>query len=349
VINVAASAVNFITFCAFILLGFGYMSLVWASFAFSLVQATLTFAFRPYYWIYRLALHEWRNVMSFGRYSIATDLLKISYSSLPQLILGRILSFGAVGLYSRATMLCQVPERFIISVLEPVLLPAFAAQARGSGGLRESYFRGLGLMTAVQWPLLLCVALLANPIVQVLLGGQWLATAPLVRIMALASLMMFPAFLTYPVLVSLGGMRDMFVSNLISLPASGLLIFVAAHINVEAVAASMILTGPFEVYVALRFVRRRLSFAWVELFAATRKSAIVALCSAVAPAAAVALSGFRFDFSLAVAFVGGVGATAGWLAGLWMTGHPLMTNEIRPAARRVVSAMRTVYATTFAR
>jgi O-antigen/teichoic acid export membrane protein len=342
VITITATAANFISFCSFIVLGFGYMSLAWASLVFSLINTLLTLALRPYYWIFRPSLQGWRSVVSFGGCSIATDLLRIFYSSLPQLVLGRVLDFSAVGLYSRATMLCQVPERFVISGLVPVLLPALAAQVRGGGSLKASYLRGIGLMTAVQWPSLMCMALLADPIVQLLLGRQWLAVAPLVRIMAMASLAMFPAFLNYPVLVSLGRMKDILITNLVSLPPSGALVFVAAHISLDAVAASMILTGPFEVCVALRFVRRRIFFTWSELFAATRKSAVVALCSALPPAAAMTLSGFRSDMSLPLMFVTGAAAALGWLAGLWITRHPLLAEEMRIAMQQIAPAVRSV-------
>jgi hypothetical protein len=40
----------------------------------------------------------------------------------------------------------------------------------------------------------------------------------------------------------------MFISSLISLLPSGLLIFVAAKVNLEAVAASMIVIAPFQSY-----------------------------------------------------------------------------------------------------
>jgi O-antigen/teichoic acid export membrane protein len=186
------------------------------------------------------------------------------------------------------------------------------------------------------------VALLADPIVRLVLGGQWLAAAPLVRIMALASLTMFPAFLTYPMLVSLGHMKDVFIASLISLPPNALMILVAAKFGLHAVAASMFLTAPLQVYIALRFVRRRVPFTWGEMFAATLKSAVVTLTTALAPAAAVAYSGFRFDLSPPVTFVTGIGAIVGWFAGLRITGHPLMADELQDAMRQIASAARSV-------
>jgi O-antigen/teichoic acid export membrane protein len=342
VIDIGASTAHFLTFYVMAMLGSRYMSLAWGTLANALVSLGLTLVFRPYFWVYRANLSDWRKFLSFGGYFAAYGVLTVFYASLPQLIIGRVLNFAAAGLFSRATALCQVPERVIISALQPVLLPAFAARVRDGSGLKEPFLRGLGLMSAVQWPLLLCVALLADPIVRLLLGSQWLAVAPLLRVMALASLMMLPVFLTYPLLAAVGHSKDMFLSSLFAMAPSGLLIFLAAKIGLQAVAASMMVTAPLQGYVALRFVRRRVPFRWGELFAATRKSALVALSAALIPGAVIALCGFRLDLSLPMTVVGVGGAGFGWLAGLRIADHPLLTEEMRGATHQVASAIRSV-------
>jgi O-antigen/teichoic acid export membrane protein len=218
-----------------------------------------------------------------------------------------------------------MPERSILGALQPVVLPALSARARLGGDLKEPYLRGLSYMTAVQWPALIILSLLAYPIVHVLLGERWLATAPLVRIIALASLCLFPAFLSYPLLVSVGRVKDTLTSSLIALPPSAIVLTGAAFLGVQAVAASLFLTAPFQVYIALSFIRRHVSFTWGELAGAVRKGALVTLCTAVAPIAAIILAGFRFDLSIAAGAIAGVGAVLGWIVGLFLTGHPLLS------------------------
>lgn len=330
VVHVLSTAVNFVVVVALAATGFGYMSMAWASLAGIGAGTVAAVLQRPDIWIFRPSLRDWRRVLSFGAYSSGAVLLNVSYQSMPQMILGRILDFAAVGLYSRATMLNQLFDRLILDALHPVVLPAVAERVRTGGDLREPFLRALEYMTALQWPFLLCLALLADPTVRVLLGPQWSGAAPLVRILALASLCLFPTFMTQPVLVSIGRVRDTLVIGLITVPPSLAAIFAAAFFGLEAVAASLFVTAPFQVYVALRFIRRHIPFAWHDLLAATRKSALVALCAAAAPAATVVLAGFRFDLSLPELAAAGTGAALGWSAGLFATGHPLQT-EVRRA------------------
>jgi O-antigen/teichoic acid export membrane protein len=346
-IDVSATAANFIVFWVLALLDARYMSLAWGAFANAAVSTALALVLCPCFWVYRPNLCSWREFLSFGGYFAANGVITVFYSSLPQLIIGRLLQFGAAGFYSRATTLCQVPERVVVTAVQPVVLPAFAEQARSGGSLKESYLRGLGLMTAAQWPALLCLALLAEPVVRVMLGTPWLAVAPLVRVMALGSLMLVPTFLAYPLLLSLGRTKDAFVASAISVPAAGVLVFAAAQVSLEAVAASAILIAPFQSYVALRFVRRRVPFTWGELFGATRKSAVAALSAALAPAAAIAVSGFRFDVPLPLAFAAALGAGLGLLGSLRVTGHPLLV-EMRMAGQPTASTLRTAARRAFA-
>jgi O-antigen/teichoic acid export membrane protein len=175
--------------------------------------------------------------------------------------------------------------------------------------------------------------MLADPVVRLLLGGQWEAAAPLVRIMALGSMTLFPAFITYPVLVAVGAIRDALVSSLISIPPSLLLIYLASLHNLEAVAATQLVTGPLQVYVALRFIRRHVPITWGEFCASVVPSGVIALFAAAPTVIAVLLAGFRFDLSLPVTVASCIGAAAAWLAGLWVTQHPLLAEIQRVALR----------------
>jgi O-antigen/teichoic acid export membrane protein len=322
--GVIGAAINFTSAVILAVLGFGCLAVAWGSLAGGTASAASLVLYRPRLWLFRPTLAAWRHVLGFGSYATAAALLNQFYQLLPQFILGRMIGLDAVGLFSRAVWLCQLPERSLLSGVYPVILPALAEEARGGRTLTEPYLRAISYMTATQWPFLLTLALLADPAVKLLLGPQWSETAGLVRVVAVAWLAMFPAFLTHPVLVSVGRVRDTFVLSLISLPISAAVTFAAALLGLWAVAASLFLTVPLQVVVALIFVRRHVPFAWTDLAGATAKSAAVTAASAVAPAVAVLLSGPSFDLSMPVTFAAGAGAVLGWFAGLSLTRHPFL-------------------------
>lgn len=337
VINVTTAAINFIVAVVLASFGAGYMSLAWAGLAAGVATAAMAIRSRPQFWLFVPAMTEWRKILSFGGYSSAAAVLNVFYEQLPQLILGRILTFQAVGLYSRSLTLCRTFDRFILSACAPVVLSALSARVRNHQELKEPYLRSIAHLTAVQWPFLVCLALLADPIVRVVLGSQWLEVVPLVRLIALATLCMFGAFMTYPALVSVGRVEDTLWSSLISLPPSIAIVFGAAHLGLEAVAASMFITAPLQMFVAFHFVRRHVPFAWSELGAAISKSALITLFTAAPPAAIVATMGP--DLPIPVALAAGAMAAVAWGAGLTVTVHPLAT-ELRAACHHANARIR---------
>ncbi len=82
--------------------------------------------------------------------------------------------------------------------LAPWRCPAFSQQVRGGQALKASYVKVLGLITAAQWPALVMLVLLADPIVRVLLGPQWQGVVPVLQILSGALLFSFPAGAALP-------------------------------------------------------------------------------------------------------------------------------------------------------
>jgi O-antigen/teichoic acid export membrane protein len=323
-ISLLGTAVNFIVVVVLASLGYGVMSLAWAALSAGAVRVVAVWIVQPCSTAFRISLRGWKHPFEFGIVSTATAILNVVYEYLPQLIIGRGIGLAAAGLFSRAGSLCQLPERLVISTLSPVLLPALSQQARADVPLKPYYLLALSHMSALQWPILLCLALLAEPAVLILYGEQWTEVAPLARIMALSALVRFPAFMTYPTLVALGRVRDTLWMSLISLPPSVLLIFLASPYGLEAVAATQFISAPFQVFVAISFIRRRIGVSWTEIAGATWRSFVIALCSAAAPALVVVLQGgFSFNIPHSVLAFAVAGAAAGWLAGLVLSGHPL--------------------------
>jgi O-antigen/teichoic acid export membrane protein len=274
------------------------------------------------------------EVIHFGAYSSGTAFINIFYNLTPQLILGRILDFTAVGLYSRAINVTGLFDHVVLQVLSPVIMPAIFAHTRGGGDLRRMYLAAIELIAVVQWPFLITFALLAEPIIWIWFGPTWDEIVPLIQMLCLASLSLFGACLTYPVLVAVGRVRDTLVSSLISLPPSLIIIFVASFFGVQAVAAAALLTLPFQAVVAFCFISRHLAISPADLFRATLKSSIVTACVTAGVSVISAIAEFNSAGPTSSLLLGGIFAIASWGLGLVVTKHPLL-NQMRSAARGI--------------
>ena len=200
VISLLATAVQVSVLLSLAWQGFGAASLAWGSLAAGLARAAACNLARPVPWAFRPTLSGWRPALAFGGWSSATAFVNVLHNNAAQLLLGRLLGVVPVGLYDRALTICLLPDRLVVSALHPVLLPALAEHVRRGGTVVEPYLLGLRHMAAVQWPALVCLILLADPLVMLLLGPQWHEVPHLVRLMAGGMFWLVPAFLSYPTL-----------------------------------------------------------------------------------------------------------------------------------------------------
>ena len=243
--NLGANAANALASIALAMAGFSYMAPIWGSVAGNVLLTVMLLAWYRDLSTFRPSLAEHRDIVRFGLYSSGVVVINVFYSLSPQLFLARILDFASVGLYSRAINITQTFDRLVMQVLNPVIMPAVVAQRAAGADLKRVYLEAIELLSAVQWPFLVFVAIAARPIILIWLGQKWLEIVPLVQVLCIANLALFAACLSYPVLVAVGGVRDALVSSFISLPPSLAVILCASFFGVQAVAASALADAAF--------------------------------------------------------------------------------------------------------
>ena len=324
--NIVGSFVTATTSIVFAVLKYSFMAPILGTIFGNVAILALLIASWKNLRIFKPSLSEYGDVAAFGVYSSGTAIINVLYNLAPQFILARILDFGAVGLYSRANNMTQVFDKFIVQIFNPVLLPAISAHTRAGKDLKGIFLKAVELIAVLQWPFLIFFALMADQIVLIWLGQSWYEIVPLVRMLCIASLFMFAASLTYPILVASGNIRDTLYSSLISLPPSLLLLFFTSFYGLHAVAASALVALPFQALVALYFVGRRLELKAADVFRAVAKSSVVTACTVAAIVISmtviyIAMIGPIVGLILALGF-----AAMGWLVGLVVTQHPLLTH-----------------------
>jgi O-antigen/teichoic acid export membrane protein len=161
-------------------------------------------------------------------------------------------------------------------------------------------------------------------VVSIVLGAQWLAVVPLVQLIALSYMFAFSAELNYPLLIALGGFRDVLTRGFIVWPISAAIILVSSFFGLTAVAFSLWVTMALNAYVSIFFVQRRLTLKWGDIAAALMKSFAATLFAAAGALSVIAAAGMRFDLPIPLAVLAGVVGLIGWSLGLRVTGHPLL-------------------------
>jgi O-antigen/teichoic acid export membrane protein len=309
--------------------GFGALSFAWAGVASALAAAILCLVVGRDLSIYRPSLSHWRSVARFGAYSSATAVLGRISEALPVFIFGRFLSAEAVAIGQRTAVLSLFPERVVLAAVGPVALPEFSRRAREGKDLTAAYLAALSHISVVQWPAMIMLAALAEPIVLLVLGGQWLDAVPLLRILSPALMLTVPIGLQYAILVAVGAVHRLPRLLVLQMLVMAAALLISAPHGLHAAAWSMYVAMPIVAGLSLMAVRSAIEFRWRDLWADAARSAFVALTTAIGP---IALSATSSRMSLTNAALAVALGAAGWLLGLYASGHPAWGEVCRAGA-----------------
>ena len=299
--------------------GFGVAALAFGTLAGQVALAVLLLtgaaAPRP-----RLSFRGFSKLGMFGGRLTTINMLQSSADLLLIPTLGVLAGPVATGLYNRAQVLRNLLDRTLLDGIDPVVLPAMSgALRRGQSPITVLALK-LDYLTVICWPAFSMIAIFADPLVRVLLGAQWGAAVPAVRILALGGL-------TLPVI-------KMSVKFFTAIDALGVYLRIqawqqalrlvlgiaGATVSLEAFCWAMSAAVGFKAAWILLWLRRRFGSAERHHHAAFARGAFVTAATLAAPMLLLLINLGPVSLLALV----GLTAACGWLIGLWLVGHPAL-------------------------
>ncbi len=323
-IEVGAALANSITSITLAVLGFGALALAWGAFA---QQAA------------RLIISQWRGgwrlpwpprvkgarpVLEIGATNSVLTIGGSIISRSPELVIGKVISHIAVGLFSRATGLAMQLRQLVAGAVGNVFFPAFR-QVRDSGApLGPPYIRVVAAYTGITWPAMAGIAVLAYPLVSFLYGHQWTgAAAPLVWI-ALAQLCYVSAPLNTDLPILFGRMSGLSARIVLETVAALVLLAVSAPFGLAWVAASRLAHGLIWMVIYIPFMRSMLKFSWQELLGIYAKSMLATLAAVTPLLISYSLWRGPEQAGIGQALAGSAAGVLCWFGALALLRHPLL-------------------------
>jgi lipopolysaccharide exporter len=227
-----------------LLLGAGLLSYGVGVVVQSMIRCILTLykiRFRP-----RLGL-SWpyiKEIAPYGSNIVGHDVTRYASSNVDYLIVGRVLGAGPLGFYSLAFTLANYPVTNFAFILSRVAFPAFAALREDLHYARRMYLKMVGLVAALVTPLLVVLALVADPLTIGLLGEKWQPAVLPLQLMVLAGISRSIAYPSSDMLRALGYPGVPFKINVLQavLVVVGLLLLVSQGIVVVALTMTVVLS-----------------------------------------------------------------------------------------------------------
>lgn len=190
--------------------GYGVWALVMQSVVSSLLRTILLWAFVR--WMPKLVFSwkSFKELFSFGSKLLASALLDTAYNNIYTLVIGKVFSSSALGVYSRADSLAQYPSSNITSVLQGVTFPVLSSIQNEPGRLASAYKKFIRLSAFVVFPLMIGLSAVADPLIRLVLTDKWEGSIYLLQIICF-SMMWYPVHVINLNLLQVEGRSDYFL------------------------------------------------------------------------------------------------------------------------------------------
>jgi O-antigen/teichoic acid export membrane protein len=319
------------------ILGFSYMSQAYGQAAGAIAAALAANGLGFRHVSLRVGLTGWQQILTYGSRLFAIAGVAGIAGRLSDLILGRMLGLSALGLFSRAASLNTLMWDHLHAVITRIVFVDLANQQRQGRSLRASYLATLRMITVLLWPAFAGAAVLAGPIIRLLLGPGWAGAALPFSLLSIAALVLSSLTMTWEVFL----IRDQTALQArleIVRNGAGLLTFAAGCIfglggaGLARIADALLAVGLY--WPHLQRMTDTFGRDYVPIYLHAAGVTAVAILPSVLVMAAWGWSDTTPLPSLAVAIALGI---AGWACGLRYLRHPLIDE-----ARLLLSRLRRV-------
>lgn len=173
----------------------------WALVIQSVLSTLLTSIFLMFFlrWMPKLvfSIESFKKLFGFGSKILFSNFLTNCYIQITNLVIGKFYSSTQLAYYNRGFSLAQLPSVNIMEMMGRTIYPIFCNLQGDKVALDLAYKKYQRLSCLIIFPILSLVAVLAKPMIIVLLTEKWVETAPLLRLFCIS-------FATYPFLNNAG-------------------------------------------------------------------------------------------------------------------------------------------------
>ncbi|MFW6015999.1 MAG: lipopolysaccharide biosynthesis protein, partial [bacterium] len=181
---------------------------------------------------------EWRPVLafsfkkvkglfSFGSKLLVSSLLNTLYQDLRSLIIGRIYAPAMLGFYNRGKQFPSLIINNINGSIQSVMLPALSSHQDNRNRVKNMVRRSIVTSSYIVLPAMVGLAVVAEPLVKIILTDKWLPAVPFLQIFCVSSALM-PIHTANLQAINALGRSDIFLKLEVIKKITGLIILLSS-------------------------------------------------------------------------------------------------------------------------
>lgn len=234
-----------VTISAIVGIGLAYAGYgVWALVAQNLVQ---DFSRMIVLWIVvrwrpqlKFSFERFKSLFSYGWKIFAASIIKVLYNDLRSIVIGKAYTPADLAYYNKGQSFPQLIESNVGGTIDSVLFPAISKTQDSKEGMLALLRRAIKTSTYVLMPMLMGLAAVAAPLIEILLTEKWLPSVPYMQIICF-TFMFMPIEIDNLQAIKAMGRSDLALKlEIIKKVIGVILLVVSIPFGVKAIALSML-------------------------------------------------------------------------------------------------------------
>ena len=278
VVGITSQAAGIIAGIATALLGWGYWALIAMTVATAIVNLIGVWIACPWLPGRPVRGAGVRKMLAFGGNLTGFNFVNYFARNADNLLIGKFLGAGPLGIYSKAYSLLMFPLQQINAPMSAVAIPALSQLQDQPERYRRYYLRALSLILIVTLPLVTFLAICSDHVILVVLGPKWQQASTVFMFLAIAGICQ-PCVNTMGWLyTSQGRTSDMLLVGILNSSIAVCSIVIGLHWGIIGVAASYALaTTIIRVPITVWYATRKGPVKLVDLATASKIPACTSL------------------------------------------------------------------------
>lgn len=150
------------------------------------------------------------SMMKFGADLVSFDVVNYFSRNLDNILIGRYLGAGPLGMYSKAYQLLMMPITNLRGPIYSVAMPALSRLQKEPEQFRDYYLKCVSLLAFLSMPVVVFMYVCSEQIIILICGPNWVGASEIFRILAVAAFIQPVSGTSGMVLVSTGQSRIYF-------------------------------------------------------------------------------------------------------------------------------------------
>jgi len=236
-----------------------YWALVWGTFAGRILEVLLSYRVHPYR--PRFCLSSRKELFGFSMWLFLNNAIFFIHNRIADFIISKINGSHALGVYTVAYEIALLPTTELVAPINRVVIPGYSKMANDPDALRQGFLNVLSMIALCAIPAGIGIALVAEPMVIVVLGEKWRSAIPLIHVLAVSGAINALQTNVGGVYIALGKPRLItliFMSNTLFLFLPLLALLLPQHGVIGAAEAylySNLIIWPINYFVVMRLIK----------------------------------------------------------------------------------------------